>query len=402
MSGLRLSRRELLRLGGGALAAGALGGLSSVGCGPRQSPVESSGYLLGAAASAALVGAVTASPQRLVLRWGRPGRPLERAVEEAEAGTFHRLQATDLEAGVTYAYRLERPDGTLVGEGTLRGARPAGEPCTLAVVGDTGGTETSRGALIDELDEEHERLRGIDGDENQQARVCAAMRARPADLILHTGDVVYPAGALSDYPEAFFRPFAPLTASRPILATVGNHDAKGGTTFDAVFCTAGEGPVPTGRARAVDWGDAHVVLLDNVATDIAPGSPQLEWAEESLRSTDRRWRIAVMHVPPIRATKPGTYATTFEEVLPALQRGGADLVLAGHDHTYARYFPMGRTTCVTTGGGGKDLYAVRADERLAYGESVFHFVELDLSPSRLVVRAIDAAGRTFDATTIER
>lgn len=100
-----------------------------------------------------------------------------------------------------------------------------------------------------------------------------------------------------------------------------------------------------------------------------------------------------------RATKPGDDYVM--ELVPTLQRAGVDLLLCGHDHVYARYFPLGGMTCVTTGGGGKDLYAVRADERLAYGEAVFHFVEVDVTPARLTVRAVDATGRAFDSTIID-
>ncbi len=400
----RLSRRELLRLGGGALAVGAFGGAGALlpGCKPARDRLDSAPYLQRVTTSAAVLGAVTRAPERFVLRWGREGGPLDRAVEEAAPATFHRLEATELAPSTRYAYRLERADGQPVGGGAFRSARPPGEAFTFAAVGDSGGTERSRGALIDELDRLQADLRGVAGDENQQRRVAGALVASPAELVLHTGDVVYPDGALDDYPEAFFRPFAALGASRPIVAALGNHDAKtgGGGPFASVFLTPGEGPVPDGRVRSFDWGDCHFTVLDVVATTFLPGSPQAAWAEQDLLETDRRWKVVVLHVPPIQATRPGDYETM--ALVSTLQRAGADLLLCGHDHVYARYFPLGGLTCVTTGGGGKDLYSVRADERLAYGESVFHFVEVDVTPSRLSVRAVDAAGRAFDATTIDR
>jgi hypothetical protein len=396
---IRLSRRELLRLGGGSLALGAFGGAGLLGCQPTRDRLDSAPYLQRVTTTSAVVAAVTGAPDRFVLRWGRGPTSLDQAVEEPAATMFHRLPATGLNPGSEYAYRLERSDGLVIGTGTLRTAREPGQAFRFAAVGDSGGTDRSRGELIDELDDLQAELRRVDGDENQQARVARALSASGAELILHTGDVVYPDGALSDYPEAFFRPFSGLGASTPIVPAIGNHDAKTSQAFADVFLTPGEGPVVDGRARSFDQGDCHFALLDVVASSFAPGSPQVAWLEEDLLESDRAWKVVVLHVPPIRATKPGEYDVM--QLVPVLQRAGVNLLLAGHDHVYARYFPLGGLTCVTTGGGGKDLYAVRADERLAYGESVFHYVAVDVTPRRLTVRAIDAAGREFDSTTID-
>lgn len=397
-----LSRRELLRLGGGALALGAFGGAGLLGCSGSRDRLDSAPYLQRVTTTSAVVAAVTGAPERLVLRWGAAGGRLDHAVEEPEPTMFHRLEATGLTASGRYAYQLERAGGQVLGGGAFTSARPPGEAFTFAAVGDSGGTERSRGEVIDELDELQAEVRGTAADENQQARVARVLAASPAELVLHTGDVVYPDGALDDYPEAFFRPFAAVGASRPIVPALGNHDAKtgGGRPFADVFLTAGEGPVPDGRARSFDWGDCHFTVLDVVATSFDPGSPQAAWAEQDLLESDRRWKVVVFHVPPIRATRPGDYEVM--ALVPTLQRAGADLLVCGHDHVYARYFPLGGLTCVTTGGGGKNLYSVRSDERLAYGESVFHVVEVDVTPARLSLRAVDATGRVFDRTEIDK
>lgn len=400
-----LSRRELLRLGGRTAALGALGGLGGgvwLGCQRTRDRLDSAPYLQRVTTTSAVVAAVTGAADRLVLRWGRGPTSLDQAAEESDPTMFHRLTATGLDPGAEYAYRLERSDGLIVGAGTLRTACPPGQAFRFAAVGDTGGTEESRGELIDDLDVLQAEVRGVDGDENQQGRVARALAASKAELIVHTGDVVYPDGELSDYPEAFFRPFAALGASTPIVPAIGNHDVKTGrgAPFAGVFLTPGEGPVVDGRARSFDWGDCHFAVLDVVDLPHGPGSPQVAWLEEDLLESDRAWKVVVLHVPPIRATKPGEYDVM--ELVPTLQRAGVDLLLCGHDHVYARYFPLGAMTCLTTGGGGKSLYAVRADERLAYGEAVFHYVAVDVTPRRLTVRAVDATGREFDSTIIDR
>lgn len=403
--GPRLTRRALLRAGG-ALTLSALGGGSLPGCSPRRDPLDSGPYLQRVSTDRAVVGAITRGPERLVLRWGpRGAAALDQVSEEPEATSFHRLEAHGLLPGGEYTYRLERASGQLVGEATFRAAPAPGGAATFAVLGDSGGTERSRGALIDELDELQAEARGRLDDENQQARVASAVLARPgADLVLHTGDVVYPDGALEDYPQAFFGPFAALVAGRPVVPAVGNHDIKaaGGGAFAGVFLDPGEGPLPDGRARSFEWGDVHFTLLDVVGSAFQPGSAQAAWAEEDLLASPLPWKVAVFHVPPIVGHKPGEYEEVMADLIPLLQRAGVQLALCGHDHIYARWFPLGGVTCVTTGGGGKSLYSILPDPRLAYGESVFHFLEVAVTPRSLELRGIDAAGRVFDHTRLER
>lgn len=400
----RVSRRELLADGGRALAAGALLGSPLLsGCRSEREPPSSGAYLQRVSAESAVVGALTPSPSRMVLRWGPNGSELADTYEEPEPVQFHRLSARELLPGADYAWRLETAGGEPVGGGVFRTAAAPGGRFTFQVVGDTGGTERSRGEPIDALDAVHERVRGLHDDENQQWKVAGAMGPRPAELVLHTGDVVYPEGALSDYPEAFFRPFAAVAAARPVIPVVGNHDLKtnDGMAFAATFLDPGAGPLADGRARSFEWGDVHFTLLDTAGEPFGPGSPQGEWAEADLLASERRWKVAVFHVPPLRAMG-GEYTDVLEGLVPLLQRTGVDLALCGNDHLYARWFPLGGLTCVTTGGGGKNLYRVAPDPRLAYAESVFHFLEVDVTPRQLLIRAIDATGRAFDASTLEK
>ena len=90
------------------------------------------------------------------------------------------------------------------------------------------------------------------------------------------------------------------------------------------------------------------------------------------------------------------------DLVEVLEELGVDLVLSGHDHHYARFFPRKATTFVVTGGGGKNLYRVKDAENLVYAESVFHFLEVHADATSLVLRALDLSGATFDELTIRK
>jgi acid phosphatase type 7 len=275
---------------------------------------------------------------------------------------------------------------------------------TFVALGDSGGTDKEHGEIVDAGAELYEDVRGTEGDENQEGKVCQVMLATKPDLCLHTGDVVYPEGARADYPAGFFRPFAALIASVPVYPTLGNHDVKtqGGAPYLETFFTPTNGVEANGRTYSFDWANVHFTCLDVQTTPYERGSPQLAWLEHDLATTDRPWKVVWFHNPPMGASSQGDDAGLQEHVMPVLEKHGVDLCLSGHQHVYARFFPVGNVTYVTTGAGGKNLYAVRDHERLAYAESVFHFVHVEVDGPQLTLRATDATGGVFDTVVIRK
>jgi hypothetical protein len=57
---------------------------------------------------------------------------------------------------------------------------------------------------------------------------------------------------------------------------------------------------------------------------------------------------------------------------------------------------------VVTGGGGRGTRPVGHSSFTAFSEAVIHFVFVEVTGSRLVLHAIDGAGREFDQALIER
>ncbi len=89
---------------------------------------------------------------------------------------------------------------------------------------------------------------------------------------------------------------------------------------------------------------------------------------------------------------------------------GVDVVFNGHDHHYERTCPILDGTCTTpqdggvvyyvTGGGGAPLYSVSGDWFTAYGESLNHFLKVEVNDCWLRLDAIDASGNVFDSYEI--
>ena len=401
--GLILPRREFLRLSAG-LGLGALSGLSALnlaGCKGKTDSLGGGPYVLNVRPDAAVVGAITDSPQQLTLRWGLVNGSLDGVAAETSPSLVHGLEATGLRPGARYRYVL---DG--FGESTFTTAPERDAPrVTFCAFGDSGGTKTSRGKLLDDAGEVMNDIEGVSGDTDQQGKVASALASmsRP-DFVLHTGDVVYPDGAPENYREGYFGPFGSLIATTPVYATLGNHDVKTGNGSPLLerFQPPKNGFDGEGRTYSFDWGPVHVVCIDVMSSDYAEGSPQMKWLERDLAATDRPWKVAMFHAPAYGASRHGDSETIQQSVVPVLARGKVDLVLSGHDHIYARFFPTSGPTYVVTGGGGQSLDPVKSDDRLAYAESVFHYVEVVAERSSMRLTAIDARGRPFDAATLRK
>jgi len=378
----------------------------SPGCNQTSAGRNSGPYVQRVTPTSAIVGMITEDPQPLRLQGVAVESGVEFSTSDAQGVQIHGLQASGLEPSTEYAYTVETESGVVLGGGTFHTA-PEGSDgtCVFLVTGDSGGTddEEGEGEVISGAREALDSARGADEDTNRQGDVASAMLTRKADLVLHTGDVVYPAGAREDYEEGYFRPFAPLIANVPVYPTLGNHDVKtdGGQPYLETFFLPENGPGHDGRTYSFDWGPVHFVALDVVSSSSESNSEQTEWLERDLAASTRRWTVVFFHVPPFSAYRNSNEVLR-GDLTEVLERLGVDLVFSGHDHHYARFAPRKSTTYIVTGGGGKNLYRVRDAENLVYAESVFHFVEVRADLGSLVVRAVDLSGSVFDELTIRK
>jgi hypothetical protein len=89
-----------------------------------------------------------------------------------------------------------------------------------------------------------------------------------------------------------------------------------------------------------------------------------------------------------------------DAVIRFAEAAGAQLLISGHEHVYARSgdLPASALTQVIVGGGGADLYpVVRTGLRAA--ASRHHHLIIDASPDRLHGRAMDCDGQELDSWT---
>jgi calcineurin-like phosphoesterase family protein len=353
------------------------GGLSPVG----DQQMDRLPYLQQVSATSALVLFTTRGVQaRPTLELALPGgREVQSSWAELDptdpTGQQWIAALTGLQPNSTYCYRLRGLTEPI-------GFRTAPLPETDAsvrfvVFGDSGGGGEIQDAVRDQLD------------------------TVPFDLMLHTGDIAYGSGRMSQLEALFFDEYSALIQSIPVFPASGNHDygTEAGAPYRQVFALPENG-APEGLERwySFDWGDVHFVALDTERVDAA----QTLWLERDLAENSLPWTVVYLHRPPYSSGEHGSSSRVREAFSPLFAEYGVQLVLAGHDHDYERTQPIDGVTYVVTGGGGKGTRPVGSSSFTAYSEAVLHFVVAEARGDTLSLHAIDAVGREFDSVRIAR
>jgi uncharacterized protein (TIGR03437 family) len=299
----------------------------------------------------------------------------------------HAALLTGLEPGTAYSYRVLL-DGQVFDAQTELSFRTAGVPSfTFLALGDTGaGTR-------------------------EQEMLAQRMQLEPqAALVVHTGDLAYPSGFYEAYENRYFDYYHALMRRVPFYPCPGNHDyyETRANPYVSVHDLPADGVIPRdqGRYYSFDWGDTHFISLDTnePLTEAASGrGDMLRWLEQDLAATKKFWRIVFFHHPPY-AFGPNSAevesARVRTHIVPILERYGVPFVLNGHEHSYQRTHPIHRCVYVTTGGGGAQLYEVHASDQLAFGQSRYHYLRIQVEDRKLTLRALSPEGELFDEATI--
>ena len=327
-------------------------------------------------ATSAVIAWMSGEPGAGVVRYGKTP---ELGWEEVDrrVGRRHAVAIAGLDPGSTFHYRVDSAGGPSA-PGSFCTAPVSQDPgFYFAVVGDSGS-----------------------GGKGQLAVAGLLGRLEP-DLILHTGDVVYPAGQERHYDRRFFMPYRHLIKEVPVFPVLGNHDVRkgDGAAFLKNFHPPLGSPGSTKRYYSFDWGDAHFVALDSELYYDDKGSSterQKAFLERDLISTRKRLKIAFLHRSPYGSSRHGGDETIRADLEPLIARHEVNLVFAGHDHIYERTVPIRGVTYVVSGGGGRRLYPAGEGRLTACSRSAHHAVLGRVDGGRLSLEAVEPDGTVFD------
>ncbi|NDV61246.1 metallophosphoesterase family protein [Puniceicoccales bacterium CK1056] len=251
---------------------------------------------------------------------------------EAETGKsdYHTVEFAGLSADTLYAYRVG--DGINWSEWHhFKTASSEAKPFSFIYVGDAQNNIRKHWSRL----------------------IREAIREAPrAAFTLHAGDLVNNANNDIQWGEWFAAP-GWVNASIPVVATPGNHEYNAETRIDEAgnkvrllsrhwqpqFAFPENGPEGLEESSYYfDYQGARFVILNSNEQL----EKQAEWLREVLSVDPQKWTLLAFHHPVFYPSKnrlknEGQRANR-RQILwkPILDEFNVDLVLTGHDHTYAR------------------------------------------------------------------
>lgn len=177
----------------------------------------------------------------------------------------------------------------------------------------------------------------------------------------------------------------------------GNHDYSDGliANYTAYFALPGSELV---YSQVV--GDVEFFFIDSQAciTSGTEMNAEKAWLQTALAASTVAWQVVVFHHPPYSSSSTHGSTTSMRWTF---KDWGADLVLAGHDHTYER-LSTGGLTYVVNGLGGAGRYAFGtplAESQFRYNAN-WGAMKLVSSATSLVATFVSLGGTVQDTFTI--
>lgn len=257
--------------------------------------------------------------------------------------------------------------------------------------------------------------------------VREAYRDAPkAAFMLHAGDLINHAHADGEWGE-WHQAASHIQRMIPCIATPGNHEyghlpgdeivdleKQLSTHWRPQFCFPENGPAGQAElAYYIDYQGARIVSLNSNRQQ----AEQVPWLESVLAENPQRWTVLTFH-HPIYSPKENRDNPQLRALWqPVFDKFKVDIVLQGHDHSYARTKLMVGDQNVTGGGtarsdagtvyvvsvSGPKMYDLGRKEfmaRVAEDTQLYQIIHIDGDELRYEART--AVGKLYDAFTLKK
>ena len=239
----------------------------------------------------------------------------------------------------------------------------------------------------------------------------AVLDAPHADFIIHAGDLVNNANRDSDWHE-WFESGNWIHAKIPSIPSPGNHEYSNyqdvskrrlSVLWRPQFTLPENGPEGfTETTYYTDYQGARIISLNSNVRH----KEQVPWLEQVLENNPNKWTFVTFH-HPIFSAGGRANKDQREAWKPIFDKYAVDLVLQGHNHTYARGNNIGSGATVrdTTKGtvyvvsvSGPKQYRLKKDPWVTRGgENTQLYQVITVSGDTLHYRAMTAVGELYDA-----
>jgi len=298
---------------------------------------------------------------------------------------YHSARMTGLKPASRYQYRVG--DGTHWSEWIqFRTASDRAEPFDFVYLGDAQNDIRSQWSrLVRE----------------------AYLTAPQARFFVHAGDLINRANRDAEWGE-WHRAPGWMNGMVPVVVTPGNHEYEKNPAGEGVISGHWQPQFTLPRNGIPNLPESNYYLDYQSVRIISLNSneqiePQAVWLDSLLKRTTQPWVVVTFHHPVFSAAKGRDNAAIRSAWKPILDRYRVDLVLQGHDHTYAR--SNGKTgasgavdgTMYVVSVSGPKMYNLEREDwmqRAAEDTQLFQVIRID--GNRLIYTARTTTGTLYD------
>jgi len=319
---------------------------------------------------------------------------------------YHSVNFENLEADQLYAYRVGDGDEHWSEWIQFRTAKAEYSPTTFVYFGDAQNDVLSHWSRVIRM---------------------AYQTAPEASFVVHAGDLINRSHKDQEWAE-WYKAGGFIHSQWTAIPAVGNHEfyplEKGeGKQLAIQWRPQFTLPVETNLPEklhetvyTVDYQDIRIIVL-NSNTDL---EEQTAYLEEQLKTSTAKWNIITCHHSVFSPAKGRDFEFARKNWKPLLDKYNVDLVLNGHDHTYARGHAPKRTvsaqneneitTVYVTSVSGPKQYEVDEDQLKAYEEDGYtpditaeqtqFYQVISIENNKLIYKAYTALGEEYDKAVI--
>jgi predicted phosphodiesterase len=321
---------------------------------------------------------------------------------------YHSVNFKNLKPNTLYAYRVGDGDAHWSEWIQFKTAKTEYSPTTFVYFGDAQNDVLSHWSRVIRM---------------------AYQTAPEASFVVHAGDLINSAHVDQEWAE-WYKAGGFIHSQWTAIPVVGNHEfrplTKGESRELAMqwrpqFNLPVEDSMPENlheTVYTVDYQDIRIIVV-NSNTNLEEQTPYIE---KQLKESNAKWNIITCHHSVFSPAKGRDFEFARKNWKPLLDNYNVDLVLNGHDHTYARGHAPVRTTSgaketeittvyVTSVSGPKqyelDLEQLKKYEEDGYspdktGEQTQFYQVITIADDQLTYVAYTALGDEYDRAVIKK
>ncbi|MDO3694779.1 metallophosphoesterase family protein [Wenyingzhuangia sp. chi5] len=241
------------------------------------------------------------------------------------------------------------------------------------------------------------------------------------DFMLHAGDLINHSESDREWGEWFYAGSF-IHATVPSIMTPGNHEydksvdrKKLSSLWRPQFTLPENGPLEELKETcyALDYQNMKLISIDAQSFSNSERSRQAQtkWLDSVLSKNTKKWITLTMHFPIFSTAKGRDNKELRESLKPLIDKYNVDLVLQGHDHTYARGYAsnegLGKTIVQDAGAvyavsvsGPKMYESQKQDWMVKRGEYVQLFQIITVENSTIHYNSYTTKGEVYDSFSL--